>query len=108
MLQFHVLTHLVLLSARGVQLQGFTIQILILHQVQKFREVFRTCRNNLFFVALKEKTDGSHCSQPDWVHCIKKQLDRGACVEEHKSTYSITVKSRCSFPYGLLHFCQQY
>ena len=70
-----MLTHLVLLSARGIELQGFTILILILHQIQKFREVFRTCRNNLVFIAIKEKAHGSHGSQPVWVHCIKQQLE---------------------------------
>lgn len=75
----HMLTYLVLLSAGGVQLQGFTIQILIFHQVQKLRKVFRTCRDILFFVAPKEKVHDSHGPPPVWVHFIKKQQEVPGC-----------------------------
>lgn len=95
-LHCHELTHFVLLSAGGVQLQGFRIQILILHQVQKFRKVFRTCRNNLFFVKIKEKVHGFPGSQRVWVHNMKKQLK----VPGWKSTHSTTVKSRHLLPRG--------
>lgn len=94
------LTHLVLLSARRVQLQGLRIQILILHQIQKFREVFRTCRNNLVF--LKNKRESTWPSQlPDSLGSQHQEATRGAWVEEHLFYYC-KIKAFTSLRFALL------